>query len=343
MSTGVVVLAHGSRGERGKPAIEEALQRIAAGLGQLLADGVEITGASFQFNHPTAEEAVALLAAKGVNRIVIAPYFLFPGRHITEDIPQLIEGFRQTYPGASFLLADNLGLDNSFIGLLAKRIREAAPDIAPRSRAILTSPIERESLQIIEHRLPRDLALSEDENTIVRRIVHACGDIAVARLIRFSQSAVASGASAVRRGSPIFTDVRMVATGISDYLAVPFGCSVSCALDWANGWHGQGTTRTASAMAQLGARLTDSIVAIGNAPTALIALLDLVDNGEIRPALVVGMPVGFVQAAESKQELMKRDIPYVTVAGTRGGSAIAAATVNALLRIVAEKCNREKD
>jgi precorrin-8X/cobalt-precorrin-8 methylmutase len=87
----------------------------------------------------------------------------------------------------------------------------------------------------------------------------------------------------------------------------------------------------------LGTRLNGAIVAIGNAPTALLALLDLVDHKEIKPALVVGMPVGFVQAKESKDELMKRNIPHITVVGSRGGSAMAVAVVNALLKIAVER------
>jgi precorrin-8X/cobalt-precorrin-8 methylmutase len=90
-------------------------------------------------------------------------------------------------------------------------------------------------------------------------------------------------------------------------------------------------------MRHLGKRLNGAIVAIGNAPTALLALLELIDSNGVKPALVVGMPVGFVQAKESKDELMKRDIPYITIVGTRGGSAMAVATVNALLKIAGGK------
>ena len=93
------------------------------------------------------------------------------------------------------------------------------------------------------------------------------------------------------------------------------------------------TTRAAAAIYDLGKRLNDSVIVIGNAPTALMAVLDLIKKKEIFPALIIGMPVGFVQAKESKYELMKYDISYITIIGTRGGSAMAAATVNALLKI----------
>lgn len=345
--TGVVVLAHGSRGERGKGEVETVLKRIAIGLRPLLAPDIEIIAATLQFNQPSLEEAAALLSKKGINRIVIAPYFLFPGRHITEHIPQLMEKLQRDYPETKFILADNLGLDESFVSLMAKRIKQAAPDLALYTRGSLPQSIEQESIKMVESLLPLLPGLSEEELTVVKRIIHACGDTQVARLIRFSQSAISGGLGAIAQGSPIFTDVRMVMAGIDSRLAEVFGCSIFCARDEsaAELTEDSNTTRTAAAIRRLGARLDGAIVTIGNAPTALSALLDLIDNKEISPALVVAMPVGFVQAEESKQELMKRDVPYITVIGTRGGSAMAAATVNSLLRIAADKysLNQKKE
>ncbi len=189
-------------------------------------------------------------------------------------------------------------------------------------------------MRLIENELPPGLALGMDEKAVVKRIVHACGDPAVAGLVRFSHSAVDSGLRAIAGKRPIFTDVRMVAVGISRQLAVRVGCPVHCALDSLDGASpGDGATRAATAIRLLGKKLDGSIVAVGNAPTALLALLELIDSRLATPALVVGMPVGFVNAAESKQELVKRAVPSVTVEGTRGGSAMAVAAVNALLRI----------
>jgi precorrin-8X/cobalt-precorrin-8 methylmutase len=182
--------------------------------------------------------------------------------------------------------------------------------------------------------------MSAEERSMTKRVVHASGDPQVASLIKFSPSAISSGLSAIAKGSPIFTDVRMVAAGINDRLVETCGCSISCAMDETKGLEQtkeRNTTQAAAAMRHLGTRLNGAIVAIGNAPTALLALLDLVDRKEIKPALVVGMPVGFVQAKESKDELMKRNVPYITVSGTRGGSAMAVAVVNALLKIAVER------
>jgi precorrin-8X/cobalt-precorrin-8 methylmutase len=335
--TGVIILAHGSRGERGIVEVPESLKRIADGVKPLLSPGVEIIGAALQFNHPTLEEAVESLASQGVEQIVIMPYFLFPGRHITKDIPQLVEKLKGIYPGVQFIMANPLGLEEYFIGHVAKRIEEAAPELM-KARPSPTSPgdIEQQSMEIVERFLPSALNISEDERLVVKRIVHASGDPQIAPSIKFSPSAISSGLSALAKGSPIFTDVQMVAAGINWHLAEACRCSLSCAVDGTKGLKRAkegDVTRAAAAMRYLGKRLNGAIVAIGNAPTALLALLDLVDHEEIKPALVVGMPVGFVQAKESKDELMKRDIPHITVAGTRGGSAMAVATVNALLKI----------
>jgi len=336
--TGVIILCHGSRGERGIVEVPEALRRVTEGVKPLLPPGVEVIGAALQFNHPTLEEAVESLAVRGVERIVIMPYFLFPGRHITEHIPQLVEKLKCIYPERQFIMANPLGLEEHFIGSVAKRIEEAAPALWANAGISPTSPedIEQQSMEIAEKFLPPSPNMSEEERLVVKRVVHASGDPEVVSLIKFSPSAISSGLSAIAKGSPIFTDVQMVAAGINRHLAEACGCFVSCAMDETKGLKPAkepNITRAAVTMRHLGTRLNGAIVAIGNAPTALMALLDLVDTKEIKPALVVGMPVGFVQAKESKDELVKRDVPHITVVGTRGGSAMAVATVNALLKI----------
>ena len=245
------------------------------------------------------------------------------------------------------MVASPLGLGEHFIGQVVQRIEEAVPELLPNTRISPDSPeaIEQQSMEIVEKLLPPPLSMSEGERAVVKRVVHASGDPEIARLMKFSPSAIPSGLSAMAKGSSIFTDVRMVAVGINNHLAKNCGCSLSCAMDETEGFKQTkkgSVTRTAAAIRHLGTRLNGTIVAIGNAPTALLALLDLIDRKEIRPALVVGMPVGFVQAKESKEELMKRDVPYITVVGTRGGSAMAVATINALLKmaVAGSGCDR---
>lgn len=203
------------------------------------------------------------------------------------------------------------------------------------------SEIEVRSFQIIRKLLPA-FSVTNNELQVVVRIVHTCGDPEVARLVRFHPRGIVAAVDALRRGRAIFTDVRMVAVGIKRHLAESLGCTVRCALDALTGRQNdvKDMTQTALAMDGLGHELDDTIVAIGNAPTALLALLDIVDEGRAAPAVIIGMPVGFVAAVEAKQELARRDIPFITIEGTRGGSAVAAATVNALM-LLAQHADKE--
>jgi len=336
VETGVVILAHGSRNECG---VSEVLNGVSAAVKAGLSPEVKVAWAAMQFNHPDLEEATGLLVKQGVKRVVIMPYFLFEGMHTTRDIPRRIEVIRQTNPGVEFILADTLGVDGSLIDLIVRRIHEAAPELS-QSHSLSVAPcahqsIETRSMAIIEDLLP-PLGCSEEERQVIKRIVHATGDPQVASLVRLHPNSVSAGIAAIGEGRPIFTDVRMVAVGINHHLAQDFGCSIHCALDEQDVMkqaQEKGTTRAAAAIRGLGSRINGAIIAIGNAPTALLTLLDLTDGGNVLPALIVGMPVGFVQAKESKVELMKRDIPYITIDGNRGGSATAVATVNALLNL----------
>jgi precorrin-8X/cobalt-precorrin-8 methylmutase len=174
---------------------------------------------------------------------------------------------------------------------------------------------------------------------MVVRMIHACGMVDLAADVVCSPDIVEAARGALEGGCPIFTDARMVAEGITRS-RLPAGNEVVCAL----ADHGVaelaarlGTTRSAAALDRWGQALGGAVVAIGNAPTALYRLLELLDDGAPRPAAVEGIPVGYVGAAESKQALVDHPagVPFVTVRGRRGGSAITAAAVNALA------CERE--
>jgi precorrin-8X/cobalt-precorrin-8 methylmutase len=335
--TGVIVLAHGSRGNKGAAEITQILRRVSCGIEAFLPEGVQVIGAALQFNHPGLEEAVESLMRQNVRQVVIAPYFLFSGRHITEDIPELIQRFKSVYPDVRFLLAENLGFHQCFVDIMVKRIKAVAPELMPGGRISSGSPeaIERRSMDIVAKLLP-PLDLSEGERAVVKRIVHACGDPSIASLVKFHPQAVTAGISAIRAGKAIYTDTKMVAVGINNRLAKDFGCSIGCALDEPDVIEQaelSGITRAEALIHHLGKRLNGAVVAIGNAPTALLALNKMIAMDGIQPALVVGMPVGFVNAAESKIELVKGQVPYITIEGNRGGSATAVATVNALLKL----------
>ena len=203
--------------------------------------------------------------------------------------------------------------------------------------ALLPDEIDRESLKMVQSSLPKSLSLESNEHYVLCRIVRAEGDSGIAESVRFSPGAVAAGLQALQSGFDVITDVRMVEMGISKALLRSQNLATRCLIDMpevAARAQKEGTTRSVAAVRELASHMDGAIVAVGNAPTALLALLDLVDEEAVHPALVIGMPVGFVACAESKDELVKRNVPYITILGRRGGSSAAAATVNALLDLL---------
>jgi precorrin-8X/cobalt-precorrin-8 methylmutase len=188
--------------------------------------------------------------------------------------------------------------------------------------------IYRRSFAII--RGEADLArFTQEEERVAVRIIHACGIVAVAADLEFTPNAVQTGIEALQAGAPILCDARMVANGITR-TRLPRDNQVICTLDSPN-VPAHTTTRTAAAMELWRPHLAGAVVAIGNAPTALYRLLELLDEGLPPPACVIGMPVGFVGAAESKQALLEDGrVPCLVVQGRMGGSAMTAAAVNAL-------------
>ena len=197
--------------------------------------------------------------------------------------------------------------------------------------------IETRSMEIIAPYLD-GLNLDEKAVKVYSRIIHAAGDVEYAPLIRMGEGAIEKAMEALRSGSDIYTDVEMVRTGINKRKLASFGGEVHCLIadtEVAEQAKAEGITRSMAAMRRFGKKLDGSIVAIGNAPTALFEVLRLVREEGIRPACIVGIPVGFVGAADSKKELAENGmVPYITVEGTKGGSPIAAAAVNAMMYLI---------
>jgi precorrin-8X/cobalt-precorrin-8 methylmutase len=172
----------------------------------------------------------------------------------------------------------------------------------------------------------------EDVSRVVVRMIHACGMVDLAADVAYSPDVVAKARAALDAGAPILCDAHMVASGITRP-RLPAANDVVCTLsDPAVPGHAAriGNTRSAAALELWGDRLDGAVVAIGNAPTALFHLLELIAAGAPRPAAVLGLPVGFIGAAESKQALAGSDLEYLVVHGRRGGSAMAVAAVNAI-------------
>ncbi len=192
--------------------------------------------------------------------------------------------------------------------------------------------IYRRSFSIIraEAKLAR---FTIEEERVAVRIIHACGMVEIDDEIHFSPGAAAAGIAALAAGAPILCDASMVADGVTR-ARLPKDNRVICTLrdpTVPERAARLGTTRTAAAMDLWRDHLDGAVVAIGNAPTALFRLFEMIDAGAPRPALVVGIPVGFVGAVESKEALMQRqDLASVVVRGRRGGSAMTAAAINAL-------------
>lgn len=200
----------------------------------------------------------------------------------------------------------------------------------------------RDGAEIYRHsfatiREEADLAiLPDDVAGVAVRMIHSCGMVDLVDDLRYSLDVVEAGRAALEAGAPVLCDAKMIASGITRK-RLPAANEIVCTLDDPSVpglAERMGTTRSAAALELWRDRLPGSVVAIGNAPTALFRLLELLDEGVGAPAAIIGVPVGFVGAAESKVELVKAaPAPYLVVHGRRGGSAMAVAAVNALASV----------
>jgi precorrin-8X/cobalt-precorrin-8 methylmutase len=184
-------------------------------------------------------------------------------------------------------------------------------------------------------------SFAPDEWQVVRRVIHATADFEFKALMRFSPGAVRAGIAALQAGCPVVVDVKMIAAGVSEERLAAYGCRVHAFIsddDVIADAKTAGSTRAIEAMRKahrLGL-LDGAVIAIGNAPTALLEVVRLVVDEGVRPALVLGVPVGFVSAAESKEAALALPVPYIVAHGRKGGSPIAVAILHALLYLSAE-------
>lgn len=202
-----------------------------------------------------------------------------------------------------------------------------------RVEHILPADIERRSMEIIEEELG-DIILPTEEKDIIKRVVHTTADFDYVRNLRFSPSAIRRGLEALQRGCTIVTDTNMACMGISAPGLKKLGASKVCFMadgDVAQVAKEQGTTRAQASMDKAAELTGPLIIAVGNAPTALLRLKELIEKGRIDPDLVIAVPVGFVNVVYAKEEIMKAGVPYITAVGRKGGSNVAAAICNALI------------
>ena len=195
--------------------------------------------------------------------------------------------------------------------------------------------IETKSMEIIEEELgERAAAWPPEELLVVKRCIHTSADFDYGENLVFSPGAVEIALEALRNGVTIVTDTSMAAAGINKRSAAALGVEVHCFIadrDVAAGAKRRGITRSAVCMERAAALGRPVIAAVGNAPTALMRIKELAEEGRFRPELVIGVPVGFVNVVEAKEMILGTDIPHIVARGRKGGSNIAAAIVNALL------------
>ena len=193
--------------------------------------------------------------------------------------------------------------------------------------------IEKRSFEIITELLG-DRKLDPENEPVIKRVIHTTADFEYADNLVFSPGAVAKGIEALRAGCHIVTDTSMAMSGINKTILGKLGGQVHCFIadpDVAEEAKARGITRSAVSMEKAAKLDRPCIFAVGNAPTALIALHELMEAGTVKPAFIIGVPVGFVNVVESKELILQDDVPFIVARGRKGGSNVAAAICNAML------------
>ena len=200
---------------------------------------------------------------------------------------------------------------------------------------VLPSEIEKRSFEIITEELKEmGKILCPETELIVKLCIHTCADFEYADSLVFTEGVVEKAKDAIRRGVPIITDTQMGKAGINKKRLAEHGSEVLCFMsdeDVAEMAKKNGTTRAVASMDKAAALGREAIFAVGNAPTALIRLYELIKEGKLNPALIIGAPVGFVNVVESKELIMEAGVPFIVPKGRKGGSNIAATICNAML------------
>lgn len=199
--------------------------------------------------------------------------------------------------------------------------------------------IERRSFEIITEELG-DKKLDPEKELIIKRCIHTSADFEYADSLCFSEGAVEKAMEALKNGACIVTDTQMGRSGINKRALARYGGEVYCFIsdeDVAETAKKNGTTRATASMDKAAEMKKPLIFAIGNAPTALVRLYELMEEGKINPALIIGVPVGFVNVVQSKELIMESKVPYIVAKGRKGGSNIAACICNALLYMIDDR------
>jgi precorrin-8X/cobalt-precorrin-8 methylmutase len=291
--------------------------------------------AYLQFAEPGIAQAIDDCVRQGANKVILHPFFLSAGLHVTKDIPEMIDDARKRHPAVTFVYTEPLGTHEKLAHIAMERI-SAADALAP-------ADIEKRSFEILS--AEADLSsIPADRLPIVQRVIHATADFEFKNTLTFHPDAVAKGLAAIRSGKDVVTDVEMVRTGINKKRLSRWGGTVICNISQESGVSSQESGVKTRAEIGIETALAENknigIIAVGNAPTALIKTVELLSNAKLETQnselLVVGVPVGFVKAVESKALLAWQKFPFITALGRKGGTPVAVAIVNALLKMAGE-------
>lgn len=291
-----------------------------------------VTSSYLQFAEPDIMTTIRSLVKGGSKKIILHPFFLNAGMHVTKDIPELIKEAGDLFPEVQFIYTEPLGIHEKLAQIVMERIG-AVTRLAPEE-------IERKSFEILSEEVDLN-SIPAYQLPIVQRIIHATADFEFKKTIIFHPDAVAAGIRAIREGKNILTDVEMVRTGINKRLLDQWGGKVVCSIaDEEVVRLSKETERTRAEIAiEKGIGENVGIIAIGNAPTALLRVIELLRDFSQGP-LVIGVPVGFVKAFESKAILAGQKFPFITNLSRKGGTPVAVAIVNALLKMASEEEQR---
>lgn len=299
--------------------------------------------AYLQFADPDIAEGIKNCIEDGAKRIIVHPYFLSAGIHVTKDIPEMIREAQQSYPDVEFVYTEPLGIHEKLAHVVMERIHAV--------NGLKSEDIEKRSFEIISEEL--DLSdMPSEQLPIIKRVIHATADFEFKNTMMFHPDAVRTGIDAIKAGKNILTDVEMVRTGITKRWLEPYGGKVICNIQKSEVRSKELENKTKAEIGIESALRENNnigIIAIGNAPTALLKVIEMFTpptpplakggTGGVThsPILVVGVPVGFVKALESKALLAAQPFPFITNLSRKGGSSVAAAIVNALLKMAEEE------
>ena len=342
----LILVGHGSQ----LSSYQETIQKLTTMVRQRSSFAIVSSG-FMKANSPSISDAVSSAVERGADKIIVVPVFLARSLHTIKDIPRILglkNGEKRgiiSRSGHSFEIAycEPIGADDRLADIVLDRAANALQDLDVRkgtepSNNAGTEVLE-ESLMLIRKEFGKKFEMMPQlQVPIVERVVHATADPEFAELLTFARDPIEAGIGALKGGADVIVDVKMVQSGINHQTLRRLGGRVLTYIDDEKtidlAYKERVTMAAASMRVATERGLGGDIVVIGNSPTAALTIVDAVQNKLAKPALIIATPVGFVKAAESKDQVSKLSIPSITVRGVKGGSAVAVAIVNALLAMV---------